>query len=80
MFLISDQRIFNLKKNSKQVQMDARYLKFVFYLKKKSVNIKMATEGAGMTDDRRVTKMFGAVNKKMIGRGNRSEEETEEPK
>ena len=34
-----------------------------------------------MTDDRRVTKVFGAVNKKVLGRENkRLEEKTEEIK
>ena len=47
--------------------MDTKYLKFVFYLKKKSVNIKTIGQRAGMTDGRiRVTKVFEAVNKKMI--------------
>ena len=38
------------------MQMDAKYLKFVFYLKKKDHCV-------------RVTKVFGAVNKKIIERG-----------
>ena len=52
------------KKNSKQVQIDTKYLKFVFYLKKISVSIATIEQGAGMTDDRRVTKVVGALNEK----------------
>ena len=36
------------------------------------MNVKSIGEEAGMIDDRRVIKLFGAVNKKIIGRGNRS--------
>ena len=48
--------------------MDAEYLKFVFYLKKISFSIKTIWEGEDTINDRRVTKVFGAVNEKIIGR------------
>ena len=42
---------FNLEKNFKQVQIDVKHLKLVFYLKKNiSVNIEPIHEGAFMTD------------------------------
>ena len=46
--------------------MDPKYLQFLFSLKKTSVNIKTIGERPGV--DRRVTKVFRAVNKKMIGK------------
>ena len=41
---------------------------FIFY-KKISLNIKTIGDWAGMTVDRRVTKVFRVLNKEMIGRG-----------
>ena len=46
-----------------------RVLEIFIFFKKISANIKTIGERAGMTVDRRVTKVFRVVNKEMIGRG-----------
>ena len=61
--------------------MDAKNLKFVFSKKKKkrSVNITTIEAGAGMIDDRKVTKVIGVINKKWLeGKNRRPKEETED--